>query len=139
MSKFNTVGTALSNMFYSKIEYMGYTFKTAESAFQAAKCKNIEDRKLFVELNGYKAKKLGQKIELRDDWERNKVKIMEEILRIKYKNPRMRVKLFETIRYEEIVEENTWGDTFWGVCDGYGDNHLGRTLLKIREEYRNEQ
>ena len=33
----------------------------------------------------------------------------------------------------EIVEENTWGDTFWGVCKGVGENHLGKLLMEIRD------
>jgi predicted NAD-dependent protein-ADP-ribosyltransferase YbiA (DUF1768 family) len=34
----------------------------------------------------------------------------------------------------EIVEENTWNDRFWGVCNGFGSNHLGKILMRIREE-----
>ena len=31
---------------------------------------------------------------------------------------------------------NTWGDTCWGVDlrTGQGENHLGRILMKVREE-----
>lgn len=32
----------------------------------------------------------------------------------------------------QLVEGNTWGDTFWGVCDGVGENHLGRLHMWIR-------
>ena len=31
-----------------------------------------------------------------------------------------------------LVEGNTWGDTFWGQCDGVGENHLGRILMGVR-------
>lgn len=34
----------------------------------------------------------------------------------------------------EIVEENSWRDTYWGVCKGVGENHLGKILMKIRDE-----
>lgn len=37
---------------------------------------------------------------------------------------------------EELVEGNTWGDTFWGVCKGKGRNELGKILMKVREEFR---
>jgi hypothetical protein len=37
---------------------------------------------------------------------------------------------------EELVEGNYWGDTFWGVCRGVGQNHLGKILMKVREELR---
>ncbi len=32
----------------------------------------------------------------------------------------------------ELIEGNTWGDTFWGVCKGKGANNLGRMLMEIR-------
>jgi predicted NAD-dependent protein-ADP-ribosyltransferase YbiA (DUF1768 family) len=38
----------------------------------------------------------------------------------------------------ELVEGNTWGDKFWGVCDGEGENHLGKLLMKIRAELAKE-
>ena len=38
----------------------------------------------------------------------------------------------------ELVEGNTWGDQVWGVCDGVGENHLGKTLMRIRSELRNK-
>lgn len=32
-----------------------------------------------------------------------------------------------------LVEGNTWKDTFWGVCKGVGENHLGRHLYAPEE------
>jgi len=34
----------------------------------------------------------------------------------------------------ELIEGNTWGDTFWGVSGVIGQNNLGKILMKIREE-----
>lgn len=34
---------------------------------------------------------------------------------------------------DPIIEVNNWGDTYWGVCNGIGDNHLGKILMKIRD------
>ena len=34
------------------------------------------------------------------------------------------------------MEGNTWGDRFWGVDGGEGENHLGGLLMKIRLELR---
>lgn len=28
------------------------------------------------------------------------------------------------------------GDTYWGVVDGKGENHLGKILMKVRSEIR---
>lgn len=37
-----------------------------------------------------------------------------------------------------LVEGNWWHDTFWGVCNGFGENNLGKLLMKIREELKND-
>lgn len=31
-----------------------------------------------------------------------------------------------------LIEGNTWGDRFWGVCEGFGQNHLGHVLMRVR-------
>ena len=33
-----------------------------------------------------------------------------------------------------LIEGNYWGDRYWGVCNGEGQNKLGKILMKIREE-----
>ena len=35
-----------------------------------------------------------------------------------------------------IEETNSWGDTFWGVCEGKGQNVLGNILMGIRTDLR---
>lgn len=39
---------------------------------------------------------------------------------------------------EPIVEDNTWNDTYWGVCNGVGQNKLGKILEKIKMEFKND-
>ena len=38
----------------------------------------------------------------------------------------------------KIVEYNNWGDSFWGVdvYSEFGENHLSKLLMKIREEFK---
>ena len=36
----------------------------------------------------------------------------------------------------ELVEGNTWGDRYWGVVDGVGENRLGELLMDRRAELR---
>lgn len=31
-----------------------------------------------------------------------------------------------------LIEKNTWGDTYFGVCNGVGENNLGKDLMSIR-------
>ncbi len=33
----------------------------------------------------------------------------------------------------DLQEGNTWGDTFWGVVNGVGENHLGNILMDVRQ------
>lgn len=123
----------LSNFYPVEIECAGLKFKCVESAFQAYKCANIEDRKLFVNLNGAEAKKLGRKIPMRKDWEDIKVKVMYRLVMQKFnRNPSLlnQLKGIEGI----IVEDNTWNDTFWGMCNGKGRNTLGVILTAVRNE-----
>ena len=37
-----------------------------------------------------------------------------------------------------IEETNWWKDQFWGVYNGVGENNLGKILMRIREEIKNE-
>jgi predicted NAD-dependent protein-ADP-ribosyltransferase YbiA (DUF1768 family) len=60
---------------------------------------------------------------------------MRDLLRQKFAHPELRRLLLAT-GDAELVEGNTWGDRFWGVCAGRGQNHLGRLLMAIRAEIR---
>ena len=58
---------------------------------------------------------------------------MYQILKSKFQNPELSKLLLETGDCE-LIEGNTWGDQFWGVCKGVGENNLGKLLMKVREE-----
>lgn len=57
---------------------------------------------------------------------------MRELLKQKFAKEPFRTWLLNTGN-EQLVEGNTWGDTFWGVCNGKGKNYLGALLMEIRE------
>ena len=123
----------LSNMYNCTVMYNGCTYKCAESAFQAQKCIKESEKRLFVGINGFDAKRLGRKVSLKSNWEIEKLAIMEEIVRAKFlQNPILAKKLISL--QGNIQEDNSWNDTFWGVCNGVGENHLGKILMKIRDE-----
>jgi predicted NAD-dependent protein-ADP-ribosyltransferase YbiA (DUF1768 family) len=48
-------------------------------------------------------------------------------------NPELRQMLIDTNPCV-LIEGNTWGDRFWGVCEGKGENMLGRLLMNLRAE-----
>lgn len=127
-------GTFLSNMFEIEngFEFNGLRFRNSEAAFQAEKCANPEDKVRFCNLNGYQAKKLGKSVELRKDWEEIKLSVMKNVLIAKFSNKELFQKLLETKDYY-LEEGNNWNDTFWGVCNNKGENHLGLILMEIRD------
>lgn len=108
-----------------------YSFNSAETAFQAMKDKSRRDE--FRKLNGFAARRLGRTVKLPPDWDNKKLNIMKTILHAKFvQNPWLLAKL-RTIM-QDIVEENTWNDTYWGVCNGVGENHLGKLLMELRDD-----
>jgi predicted NAD-dependent protein-ADP-ribosyltransferase YbiA (DUF1768 family) len=58
---------------------------------------------------------------------------MEYLLWLKFTQNIFKDKLLSTGDIE-LIEYNYWGDKFWGVCNGEGKNHLGKLLMKIREQ-----
>lgn len=126
----------LSNFAKVPVLYQGKVYPTVEHAFQAAKTLDEKERELIRSCKTpTEAKRIGRKVHLRSDWEGIKLSVMEELIRIKFQNPEFKEKLLKTGN-TELVEDNTWNDTFWGVCNGIGKNYLGKILMKIREEIR---
>ena len=124
----------LSNYYPSKITFEGIEYKTVEHAFQAAKSlDNFERYTIAMMPTPGRAKQMGRSTSLRADWEEVKESIMEICLREKFAIPELREKLLAT-GDEELIEGNTWNDRFWGVCNGEGENKLGKLLMKIRKE-----
>lgn len=124
----------LSNFYEVPVQYMGYEFQNNEAAFQGAKCPSrIEE---FIELPPNEAKRLGRKVELREDWESIKDSVMYEICLNKFSRHKdLRDKLLATGE-AELIEGNYWHDCYWGVCEGKGLNKLGNILMKIRSELK---
>ena len=84
----------------------------------------------LIEYNGFHFR--NKKVHLRQDWEDAKVRIMYEICLAKFsQHPKLKERLLAT-RDAFIEEGNDWGDTEWGVCNGYGKNRLGKILMLVR-------
>ena len=125
----------LSNFYPHELYFHGMTFHNSEAAFQAMKTQDIAEQLQFTLLTPQEAKRLGRRINLRPDWEQVKDGIMKAVLRAKFSDLELRNRLLATGDVE-LVEGNTHGDTYWGVCNGVGRNRLGRLLMELREEYR---
>ena len=127
----------LSNFSHSAVYLGGLYAPTVEHAFQAAKTERYSIRKRILETpHPAEAKKLGRRVPLRDDWEEIKLWIMEDLLYQKFNGAdALRWQLLDTGE-ATLIEGNTWGDKFWGVCGGEGENRLGHLLMKVRKDLR---
>ena len=133
IDKFENEYAFLSNFYEKDITLYGITYRNAEAAFQAQKTFDLDIKSNFQTLNASLAKYLGKRIKLRSDWEDVKNEVMEYVIRAKFSDPELRDMLINT-GDQEIIEGNTWNDTYWGMCRGKGHNQLGKTLMKIRKE-----
>jgi ribA/ribD-fused uncharacterized protein len=126
----------LSNFEPVSVTLDGVEYPSTEHAYQAAKTTDPAERKTVraCETPG-RAKRAGRKLTMRHGFDGMKVAVMLDLTRQKYTDPELRERLLATGE-REIVEGNTWGDTFWGVCRGEGRNHLGRILMRVRREIR---
>lgn len=77
------------------------------------------------------AKRAGRKLMMRDHWEDVRLDIMRRALELKFTIPDLKAMLLDT-GDEELIEGNTWGDIYWGVCRGEGENNLGKLLMDVR-------
>lgn len=124
----------LSNFYPCPVGLGWNTFQNAEAAFQSCKSADLADTTQFVNMTGQQAKRVGRKVELRPDWEYIKDNVMECVVSCKFnQNGDLRDKLLATGN-RELIEGNTWNDTYWGVCNGKGQNKLGKILMKVRDD-----
>jgi ribA/ribD-fused uncharacterized protein len=123
----------LSNFWSCSVTYDGVEYPSVENAYQAAKCLDAKDRPPFLHYKSSKAKQKGRLIQMRPDWDEVKVEIMHHLVAQKFAKEPLKSKLLATAPHE-IEEGNWWGDTFWGTCNGVGENVLGKILVRVRDE-----
>ena len=124
----------LSNFCTYQFRFLGKLWATAEHAFQAAKTLDPAWKQAIHQApHPGVARHLGRRAPLREDWPDVRLDVMDVILRAKFSDPGLARRLVAT-GDAELVEINSWNDTFWGVCRGNGHNHLGKILMTIRTE-----
>lgn len=117
---------------------------TAEHAYQAMKTTELETRIFIRNLDTPgKAKRAGQTITLRSDWEEIKFDVMRMVVSSKFMNNiTLGAKLIDT-GDALLIEGNTWGDKTWGMVKEngqyIGSNLLGQILMNVRQELRRRQ
>lgn len=111
-----------------------FIYPSAEHAYQAAKARlQVDHDAILNATTPGNAKRLGRRVHIRDGWDKIRVTVMRDILQHKFQNEYLASKLILT-GDAELIEGNHWGDHFWGVCNGTGENNLGKLLMQVRED-----
>lgn len=134
----------LSNMWLCDVIWDDLHFPSSEQAYVYAKLgdnwgrdNGWDEYNNITRLSPRQSKVYGHtQIKCREDWDLVKLKVMEEVLTSKFiNNEYLRLKLFDT-KDLYLEETNAWKDTFLGVYNGVGKNHLGKLLMKLRNELK---
>ena len=125
----------LSNMYPIDITYKDTQFNSVEKGYQYYKTSSTKEQIKILKCDDpKKCKTIGKSFKhIREDWNQVKLGIMYNLLWLKFNHPPLKEALLLTKGYE-LIEGNLWGDTWWGVCDGIGENYLGKLLMKVRSE-----
>lgn len=125
----------LSNFWIAPVMFEQHIYASVENGYQAAKT-HPSQRAPFRACSPGAAKRLGRRVPLPADWAQRRVCVMRDLIREKFAfGSPLAAQLLGT-GDATLVEGNTWGDRFWGVCGGVGENHLGRILMQRREELK---
>ena len=135
ITEFKGRWTRLSNFAPCAIWFDKHIYGSVEHAYQAAKTFNEDERQAIRKIaTPNEAKKAGQLVSMRDDWEAVKINIMRELLLAKFAQEPDRT-ILQSTGDADLVEGNWWGDKFWGQSPlGHGENWLGRLLMYVRGE-----
>jgi hypothetical protein len=134
----------LSNFWPCSIVWEGLIYPSLEHAYAASKTDDpaIKEMIRSCQTPG-EAKEYLSKHQLKPamSWtDQKKLWVMEALLTLKFggREPFLTRALLET-GTAGLIEGNTWNDTFWGVCNQTGENHLGKLLMKIRQRLFEEK
>jgi ribA/ribD-fused uncharacterized protein len=129
----------LSNFYKCNVRYSGVLYPTSEHAYQAQKPNSKEGHDAVRNcLTPGQAKREARRWPHWPDFHVVKVSVMRDIVRAKFtQNLGLKQMLLDT-GDEPLVEENTWGDRFWGTVNGQGENWLGRILMEVRGDLKSQ-
>lgn len=152
IEKFEGRWRFLSNFYPVEIEHQGIRYPSVEHFYVSMKCNNeqmlqgrhytIGDfREIIARVpSPGMVKKIGQQMQIRKDWSDKKLEFMNWGVREKFKNEELKELLISTGDMT-LIEGNVWHDNFYGQCScvkckNKGNNHLGKILMKVRDEVK---
>lgn len=127
----------LGNAYPCNLTYNGFDYKNAEHAYQASKCPPGVANDVRKAPTVVIAHQMASRVAPVSDWDDLKVQVMRDILAVKFGiGSRLAAMLYETYP-ARILNTNSWfGDLFWGLDDGMGENWLGLLLMERRNYLR---
>lgn len=131
----------LSNFYLTPVFYKDLWYPSSEHAYMSEKCDDLNWKSYCCNPNISPAdvKRESKHVKLIDFWNLKKFEVMENVVRCKFENTELAIKLLNT-GDQNLQEGNWWGDRTWGVDlkvnPNIGENHLGRILMKIRSEIK---
>lgn len=124
----------LSNFYPREIVVQGITYPSVEHYYQAAKFQFDYDKDYILSApTAADAKRRGNTSSAprRHDWDEARLSEMFTGLVAKFSQHPDLLQGLVGIQ-PTIIEDNTWGDTFWGRYKGHGRNCLGIMLMALR-------
>lgn len=110
---------------------------TVEHYYQAYKARYRDEAMDIREAaTAAKARQLGRRCDLVSTWEQIKLEVMRTALEYKFAPGSDCAEYLLDTGDALLVEGNDWGDTYWGVCAGVGENWLGWLLMAQRAYLR---
>ena len=134
--KGNTMG--FSNFSFHDIHdpKLNITCSNSECLFHIYKnpADNDHISKMIELHNPLKCKNYGDKLKTSEKWEKNKIKIMKSILKLKIEQHEdIKENLLNT-GFRKIIYNNKL-DSYWGIGDdNNGENYLGKLWMELRHE-----
>ena len=146
ISKFSGEYDFLSNFYPSPFIYEGVEYPTVEHAFQALKTLDKDEREKVIACDTpSKAKRMGRKVKLREDWEDIKDQLMFDLVKAKFRQNQELKEMLIATGEEELIEGTRWHDNYWGNCscerckNKEGKNKLGKILMEVRRTVKKEK
>lgn len=137
VSEFRGLWACYSNFFPAPITVRDKVFPTVEHAYHAYKSLRPQDQEwVRMAPTPREAKKRGRQVVLRDDFDMVKIPFMKLFVTMKFVAHEHCRQILVASGRVLLQEGNYWGDTFWGVCKGKGDNNLGIILMEVRDLVR---
>lgn len=141
ISQFSNDYEFLSNFYKCSIIWCNKVWPSAEHLYQTQKTLDRGEQELIrtVTTPG-KAKRLGQTISLRHDWDEIKYDIMLKTIHMKFHQSLQLSQLLMLTNEAILIEGNNFHDNLWGNCRCtnctriIGKNWLGKILMTMRGE-----